>query len=78
MLRAPPQRWPRDLRDQKSPLDSHLDPAALSDARWMEISSLLRRELAAGRSPEQIKQIEFVGETMDMASHQPSGGGWRQ
>lgn len=44
----------------------------------MEISSLLRRELAAGRSPEQIKQIEFVGETMDMASHQPSGSGWRQ
>ena len=38
------------------------------DLRWMEISSLLRRELAAGRSPEQIKQIEFVGETMDMAS----------
>jgi hypothetical protein len=37
------------------------------DVRWMEISSLLRRELAAGRSPEQIKQIEFVGETLDMA-----------
>ena len=34
----------------------------------MEISSLLMRELAAGRSPEQIKQIEFVGETLDMAS----------
>lgn len=34
----------------------------------MEISSLLRRELAAGRSPEQIKQIEFVGKTLDMAS----------
>ena len=34
----------------------------------MEISSLLRRELAAGRSPEQIQQIEFVGETLDMAS----------
>jgi GTPase SAR1 family protein len=48
------------------------------DVRWMEISSLLRRELAAGRSPEQIKQIEFVGETLDMASHQTSGGRWRQ
>lgn len=48
------------------------------DVRWMEISSLLRRELDAGRSPEQIKQIEFVAETLDMASHQPSGGGWRQ
>jgi hypothetical protein len=34
------------------------------DVRWMEISSLLRRELAADRSPE---QIEFVGETLDMA-----------
>jgi hypothetical protein len=44
----------------------------------MEISSLVRRELAAGRSPEQIKQIKFVGETLDMASHQTSGGGWRQ
>ena len=38
------------------------------DARWLEISSLLRRELDAGRSPEQIKQIEFVAETLDMAS----------
>ena len=34
----------------------------------MEISSVLRRELAAGRSPEQIRQIEFVGESLDMAS----------
>ena len=25
------------------------------DVRWMEISSLLRRELAAGRSPEQSR-----------------------
>jgi hypothetical protein len=47
------------------------------DVRWMKISSLRRREMDAGRSPEQIKQIEFVGETLDMASHQPSGGGWR-
>ena len=38
------------------------------DARWLEISSLLRRELAAGRRPVQIKQIEFVAETLDMAS----------
>jgi hypothetical protein len=34
----------------------------------MEISSVLQRELAAGRSPEQIRQIEFVGESLDMAS----------
>jgi hypothetical protein len=38
------------------------------DVRWMEISSVLQRELAAGRSPEQIRQIEFVGESLDMAS----------
>ncbi len=41
---------------------------AFPDVRWMEISSVLRRELAAGRSPEQIRQIEFVGESLDMAS----------
>jgi hypothetical protein len=29
---------------------------------------VLRRELAAGRSPEQIEQIEFVGDTLHMAS----------
>jgi hypothetical protein len=27
---ASPQRWPRDVHDQKAPLDSHLNPAALS------------------------------------------------
>ena len=37
-------------------------PAAIS------ISRVLRRELAAGRSPEQIEQIEFVGDTLDIAS----------
>ncbi|MFM7513084.1 MAG: DUF4365 domain-containing protein, partial [Cyanobium sp.] len=41
---------------------------AFPDVRWMEISSLLQRELAAGRRPEQIKQIEFDGEPLDMAS----------
>jgi GTPase SAR1 family protein len=41
---------------------------AFPDVRWMEISSVLQRELAAGRSPEQIRQIEFVGESLDMAS----------
>jgi hypothetical protein len=38
------------------------------DVRWMEISSVLNRELAAGRSPEQITQIEFTGEPLDLAS----------
>jgi hypothetical protein len=41
---------------------------AFPDVRWMEISSVLQRQLAAGRSPEQIRQIEFVGESLDMAS----------
>jgi small GTP-binding protein len=41
---------------------------AFPDVRWMEISSLLQRQLAAGRSPDQIRQIEFVGESLDMAS----------
>ena len=41
---------------------------AFPDVRWMEISSVLQRELAAGRSPAQIRQIEFVGESLDMAS----------
>ena len=40
---------------------------AFPDVRWMEISSVLQRQLAAGRSPEQIRQIEFVGESLDMA-----------
>ncbi len=41
---------------------------AFPDVRWMEISSVLQRELAAGRSPEQIREIKFVGESLDMAS----------
>jgi hypothetical protein len=41
---------------------------AFPDVRWMEISSVLKRELDAGRSPEQITQIEFTGEPLDLAS----------
>ena len=37
-----------------------------ADVRWMEISSVLRRERANGTRP--VKQIEFKGERMDMAS----------
>ena len=48
--------------------DSRFETRAFPDVRWMEISSVLQRELDAGRRPEQIKQIEFVGETLDMAS----------
>jgi hypothetical protein len=41
---------------------------AFPDVRWMEISSVLKRELDSGRSPEQITQIEFTGEPLDLAS----------
>jgi hypothetical protein len=34
----------------------------------MEISSVLKRELSAGRRPEEIKQIEFDAEPLDLAS----------
>ena len=34
----------------------------------ISISRVLRRELAAGLSPEQVEQIELVGKTLDMAS----------
>jgi GTPase SAR1 family protein len=47
---------------------SPADRRAFPDVRWMEISSGLQRELTAGRSPEQIKQIEFNGEPLDLAS----------
>ena len=55
--------------DWRDPIGtSTMETRAFPDVRWMEISSVLRRELAAGRSPEQIKQIEFVGEPLDLAS----------
>jgi hypothetical protein len=37
-----------------------------ADARWMEISSVLKRESANGTKP--VKQIEFAGERLDMSS----------
>ena len=47
---------------------SSRETRAFPDVRWMEITSVLKRELASGRQPEEIKQIEFVGETLDLAS----------
>jgi hypothetical protein len=41
---------------------------AFPDVRWMEISSVLRSKLEAGLLPEQITQIEFTGEPLDLAS----------
>jgi WD40 repeat protein len=38
------------------------------NVRWMEITSVLQRELDVGRRPEDIKQIEFDGEALDLAS----------
>jgi hypothetical protein len=56
-------------RIHQSSLFAHRSNSRLyPDVRWMEISSVLRQQLAAGRSPEQIRQIEFVGESLDMAS----------
>jgi GTPase SAR1 family protein len=50
------------------PRASRTGSRAFPDVRWMEISTVLKRELIAGRQPEEIKQIEFEGETLDMAS----------
>ena len=52
----------------RSRSSGYSETRAFPDVRWMEISSLLQREQAAGRRPEQIRQIEFVGESLDMAS----------
>jgi hypothetical protein len=61
-------RFDSDLIQQPDLFADHSKSRAFPDVRWMEISSVLQRELAAGRSPEQIRQIEFVGESLDMAS----------
>jgi len=37
-----------------------------ADVRWMEITSVLRRESANGTKP--VRQIEFAGERLDLAS----------
>ncbi len=37
-----------------------------ADVRWMEISSVLKRESQNGTKP--VKQIEFKGERLDMSS----------
>lgn len=42
------------------------DKLEFADVRWMEISSVLRRESQDGTKP--VKQIEFKGERLDMTS----------
>ena len=68
-------RAARDLWDNagaffdRFPFDApNPDNRAFPDVRWMEITSVLQRELNSGRRPEDIKQIEFDGEPLDLAS----------
>ncbi|MFM7753618.1 MAG: WD40 repeat domain-containing protein [Cyanobium sp.] len=58
--------WQEKDRDRFP--SSRTGTRAFPDVRWMEISSVLKRELAAGRRPEEIKQLEFIGEPLDLAS----------
>lgn len=48
------------------------DKLEFAEVRWMEISSVLKRESANGTKP--VKQIEFKGERLDLSSVQR----WRQ
>jgi small GTP-binding protein len=49
-------------------LHSPADGRAYPEVRWMEISSKLKRELANGCTPSEIRHIEFDGEPLDLAS----------
>jgi len=48
------------------------DKLEFADVRWMEISSVLKRESDGGTKP--VKQIEFKGERLDLSSVQK----WRR
>ena len=61
--RSAPTARERDWLESGRP-----DRRAFPDVRWMEISSVLRSKLEAGLLPEQITQIEFTGEPLDLAS----------
>ncbi len=73
------QRWVKTWMNQPHPVMlvigtfSEEDERAVgkekvefADVRWMEISSVLKRESQNGTKP--VKQIEFKGERMDMSS----------
>jgi hypothetical protein len=73
------QRWVKTWTNQPHPVmlvigtfpgeDGRATGSAkqeFADARWMEISSVLKRESANGTKP--VKQIEFAGERLDMSS----------
>jgi GTPase SAR1 family protein len=61
-------RMEKQRRQFSEPFDDRYETRAFPDVRWMEISSVLQQQLDGGLRPEEIKQIEFVGETLDMAS----------
>ncbi len=42
------------------------DKLEFAEVRWMEITSVLKRESANGTKP--VKQIEFKGERLDLSS----------
>jgi len=73
------QRWVKTWTNQPHPVmlvigtfpeeDGRATGSAkqeFADVRWMEITSVLRRESANGTKP--VKQIEFKGERLDLAS----------
>ncbi len=73
------QRWVKTWMNQKFPVMlvigtfSEEDERAVgkekvefADVRWMEITSVLERESADGTKP--VKQIEFKGKRLDLAS----------
>lgn len=73
------QRWVKTWINQKFPVmlvigtfsqeDERTfgkDKVEFADVRWMEITSVLRRESANGTRP--VRQIEFKGERLDLSS----------
>jgi hypothetical protein len=70
---ADPEARDRELKQLRRNLSepfgrSGRETRAFPDVRWMEISGVLKRELASGRRPEEITQIAFDGEPLDLAS----------
>jgi hypothetical protein len=73
------QRWVKTWMNQPYPVmlvigsfseeDDHAtgkEKVEFIDVRWMEISSVLKRESELGAIP--VKQIEFKGERLDLSS----------
>jgi len=73
------QRWVRTWMNQPHPVmlvigtfaeederTGRKDKLGFAEVRWMEITSVLKKESADGTKP--VKQIEFKGERLDMSS----------